>query len=317
MRILDTVGNTPLVQLRTLESPVPIYGKCEHLNPGGSIKDRLAVALVADGEKRGVLKPGATIVEATAGNTGMGLALVAAAKGYKLVCVMPAKMSGDKRQALKALGAEVMVTDDAPMDSPLYYRNVADRLAAERGWFLADQFRNPANVEAHYHTTGREIAQQLDGPIGAFVAGAGTGGTITGVGRFLKERQPSVKIVLADPVGSALAGWINDGIYGEDGKYSVEGIGNSHATDIMDRSVIDEAITISDDESYAMALRLQQKEGLLVGGSSGTTVATALKLAQSGRVKGPIVAILADSWDRYFSKSWMLTAVPQECTSLS
>ena len=295
MRILDTVGNTPLVQLRTLDTPVPIYGKCEHLNPGGSIKDRLAVALVVDGEKKGVLKPGATIVEATAGNTGMGLALVAAAKGYKLVCVMPAKMSSDKRQALKALGAEVMVTDDAPMDSPLYYRN----------------------VEAHYHTTGREIAQQLEGPLGAFVAGAGTGGTITGVGRFLKERQPSVKIVLADPVGSALAGWINDGIYGEDGKYSVEGIGNSHATDIMDRSVIDEAITISDEESYTMALQLQQKEGLLVGGSSGTTVATALKLAQSGRVKGPIVAILADSWDRYFSKSWMLTAMPQECTSLS
>lgn len=312
MTIIEAIGNTPLVELKNLDCPVPIFGKCEHLNPGGSIKDRLAVALIEDGERRGLLTPGATIVEATAGNTGMGLALVAAAKGYKLVCVMPAKMSIDKRLALRALGAEVMVTEDAPMSSPLHYRNLADRLAQERGWFLADQFRSIANVEIHYSTTAREIVEQTNGRLGAFVAGAGTGGTISGVGRYLKERVPGAKVVLADPVGSVLAGWINDGVYGPDGKYAVEGIGSSIPTDITIREVIDEALTISDEESFQMALHLQQKEGLLVGGSSGTNVAAAVKLGRSGRVRGPIVAILADSWDRYFSKSWMLTSQTEE-----
>ncbi|MCA9795723.1 MAG: cysteine synthase family protein [Candidatus Eremiobacteraeota bacterium] len=248
--------------------------------------------------------PGATIVEATAGNTGMGLALVAASRGYSLVCVMPAKMSVDKRQALAALGAEVMVVPNAPLDSPDNFRQTADRLARERGWFLADQFRNPANVEAHYRTTGPEIYRQLEGAVGAFVAGVGTGGTITGVGRYLKEQGNSL-VVLADPVGSALAEWVRSGEYGPDGSYQVEGIGSSRAPDILERGVIDEAISVSDEDSFATALRLQREAGLLVGGSSGTAVAAALRLARSGRVTGPVVALLADSWDRYFQQPWM------------
>ena len=289
MNVLDTIGETPLVKLQSWDTPVPIYGKCEHMNPGGSVKDRLALALVNDGEAAGKLKPGDTIVEATAGNTGMGLALVAAARGYRLVCVLPEKMSVDKRQALRSVGAKVMVTDNAPLDSPLNFRNVAERLAVENRWFH----------------TGPEIHRQLGEPVGAFVAGVGTGGTISGVGRYLKSVNPAVRIVLADPVGSALADWINCGEYGADGKYAVEGIGSSSAPQVMDRSVVDEAITISDEESFETALLLQRREGLLVGGSSGTAVAAALKLARSGAVKGPIVALLADSWDRYFSQPWM------------
>ena len=268
------------------------------------MKDRLALALIRDGERRGKLKPGDTIVEATAGNTGIGLAIVAAAANYKLVCVLPEKMSQDKRQALRAVGAEVIVTDNAPLDSPLNFRNVAEQLALKNGWFLADQFRNQANVEAHFQTTGPEIVNQIDRPIGAFVAGVGTGGTISGVGRYLKSVDRETR-VLADPHGSALADWINKGEYGPDGSYAVEGIGSSRAAEIMDRTVVDEAVSVTDDESFKTALQLQQREGLLVGGSSGTTVAAGVRLARSGTVKGPIVCLLADSWDRYFSQPWM------------
>ena len=299
--ILASIGNTPLVKLRRYD----LYGKCEHLNPGGSVKDRLALALVNDGEKRGLLKPGGTIVEATAGNTGMGLALVAAARGYKLVCVLPEKMSVDKRSALRAVGAEVIVTANAPLTSPDNFRNVAKRLSKENDWFLADQFCNTANVRIHYETTGPEILAALDGQIGAFIAGVGTGGTISGVGRYLKEKVPGCLVVLADPVGSSLADWINIGEYGADEKYAVEGIGSSKATEIMDRDVVDLAISVSDEESFEMALELQREEGLLVGGSSGTAVVAGLKLLEQQKVNGPVVALLADSWDRYFSQPWM------------
>lgn len=305
MNVLDYIGNTPLVKLQSFDTPVPIYAKCEHLNPGGSVKDRLALALIEDGEARGLLKPGGTVVEATAGNTGLGLALVAVLRGYKLVCVLPEKMSVDKRHALRAVGAEVRVTDNAPLDSPLNFRNVAIRLAEENGWFLADQFRNRANVMAHYQHTGPEIYRQIDGRVSAFVAGMGTGGTITGVGSFLKEQNPEIQVVMADPVGSGLADWINRGEYGPDGKYDVEGIGNSKATEILNREVVDLAYSISDNESFATALKLQKQEGLLVGGSAGTAVAAALRFARSGKANGPVVALLPDSWDRYFSKAWM------------
>ena len=208
--LLSLVGNTPLVPLARIGRglPVPLYGKCEHLNPGGSVKDRIAVSIVDDAEARGLIEPGATLVEATAGNTGMGLALVAAARGYRLSCVMPEKMSVDKRVTLELLGARVIITPNAPPDSPDNFQNVARRLAAENGWFLTDQFKNPANVRAHESGTGPEIFEQCGGRVGAFVAGAGTGGTITGVGRLLKARSPSGKaplIVLADPIGSRLA----------------------------------------------------------------------------------------------------------------
>ncbi len=305
--ILDQIGRTPLIALRRIGSdlPVPVLVKCEHMNPGGSVKDRIALAIVDDAERRGVLSPGATLIEATAGNTGMGLALVAAVRGYSLVCVMPAKMSDDKRIALTALGAQVIVTPNAPPDSPDNFQNVARRLAAERGWFLTDQFCNQANVRAHEDTTAPELLEQTGGRIGAFVAGAGTGGTITGVGRVLKRHIPDVRIVLADPVGSGLARWAVEGIIGPDGPYLVEGIGTSKPPDIIDASVIDAAESVSDEESFAMVHRLIREEGLFVGGSSGTAVVAALRVAARGDVDGPVVTLLPDSWDRYFSKPWL------------
>ncbi len=300
MSILAAVGNTPLVALERFG----ILAKCEHLNPGGSVKDRIAVAIVEAAEREGRLAPGATLVEATAGNTGVGLALVAAVKGYRLACVMPEKMSHDKRAALRSLGAEVIITANAPPDHPDNFQNVARRLAAERGWFLTDQFRNPANVDVHYATTGPEILRDCP-DLGAFVAGVGTGGTITGVGRFLKERCASVRIVLADPVGSPLADFVEHGAYGVDAAYQVEGIGTSRAPDIFDPSVVDLVERISDEESFATVRRLLREEGLLVGGSAGTVVAAALRVAS--RVTGPVVALVPDSWDRYFSKDWLYT----------
>jgi cysteine synthase len=303
--ILDAIGRTPLVPLERVARglPVPVLAKCEHLNPGGSVKDRLAVAIVDDAERRGVLGPGATLIEATAGNTGLGLALVAAVRGYRLVCVMPEKMSADKRAALRAAGAEVIVTRNAPPSDPDNFQNVARRLAAERGYFLTDQFENPANPRVHEETTGPEILAQAGGRVGAFVAGAGTGGTITGVGRFLKARLPGVRVVLADPVGSGLAAWVRTGVLGPDAAYQVEGIGSSRPPGVLDRAVIDEAEEVSDAESFAMAARLWREEGLFVGGSAGTAVAAALRVA--ARASGPVVVLLPDAWDRYRAKPWM------------
>jgi cystathionine beta-synthase len=304
--ILAHIGRTPLVPLQHIgrDLPVPVLVKCEHLNPGGSVKDRIALAIIEDAERRGTLKPGATLIEATAGNTGMGLALVAAVRGYHLVCVMPEKMSMDKRTALSSLGAEVVITPNASPDHADNFQNVARRLAADNGWFLTDQFCNPVNVRIHEETTGPEIWEQTEGEIGAFVAGVGTGGTITGVGRFLKSRLPSIRIVLADPVGSGLARWVEEGVLGDDAAYQVEGIGSSKPPEILDRTVIDQAERVSDEESFAMAHRLLREEGLLVGGSAGTAVVAALRVATRGGT-GPVVALLPDSWDRYWSKDWM------------
>jgi len=309
--VLHQIGGTPLVALRSVARglPTPVLVKCEHLNPGGSLKDRLALAIVRDAEERGALRPGVTpgmtIVEATAGNTGVGLALVAAARGYRLVCVMPQKMSGDKRAQLAALGAEVIITPNAPSSSPDNFRVTAERLAGERGWFLADQFRNPANIRVHEETTAVEILEQTGGRVGAFVAGAGTGGTITGVGRVLKRVAPETRVVLADPAGSGLAGWVRTGTPGPDSPYAVEGIGSGEPPANLHRDVIDEAETISDEESFAMARRLIREEGLLVGGSAGTNVAAALRIAARPGLPGPVVTILPDSWDRYFAQPWL------------
>ena len=310
--ILDHIGNTPLVALTKIGvgAPVPILVKCEHLNPGGSVKDRIALAILDDAERRKVVRPGDTLIEATAGNTGLGLAIVAALRGYRLVCVLPEKMSVDKRNALRAVGAEVIVTPNAPPSHPDNFQNVARRLASERGWFLTDQFCNPANVEVHERTTGPELWEQTNGAIAAFVAGVGTGGTITGVGRALKRRNPLVQVVLADPLGSGLGHWAQTGTIGPDAPYKIEGIGSSRAPDILDRSVIDHVETVSDAESFAMARRLIREEGLFVGGSAGTAVVAAERVARSGRVTGPVVALLPDSWDRYVSCDWMLTSAP-------
>jgi cystathionine beta-synthase len=304
--ILDRIGNTPMVRLNhvTAGLAVPVLGKCEFLNPGGSGKDRIALAILDDAERSGLLKPGMTLVEATAGNTGVGLALVAAVRGYRLTCVMPAKMSADKRAALAALGAEVIVVPNAPLSSPDNFQNVARKLSTERGWFLTDQFRHPANPRVHEATTGPEILAQCDGKVGAFVCGVGTGGTITGVGRYLRTHCPTARIVLADPVGSRLAHLVDSAHPDLDAAYQVEGIGGSAFPAASDPQVIDEAERVSDEESFAMTCRLMREEGLLVGGSSGTAVVTALRVAARG-VDGPVVVILADSWDRYLTRPWM------------
>jgi cysteine synthase len=305
--ILDEIGRTPLVPLRRTgrELAVPVLVKCEHLNPGGSVKDRIALAIVEDAENRGLLGSGMTLIEATAGNTGVGLALVAAARGYGLVCVMPEKMSVDKRVALASLGGEVVITPNAPPSSPDNFQNVARRLAQENGWFLTDQFRNPANVRVHEETTGAEILEQTNGHVGAFVAGAGTGGTITGVARRLKAALPNVRIILADPLGSSLADWVETGRLGADGIYAVEGIGGSEVPENLHRRVLDGAERVSDEESFAMAKRLIREEGLLVGGSAGTNVAAALRVAARGGLDGPVVTVLPDGWDRYRATPWM------------
>ena len=307
MGILEHIGHTPIVSLDHIGKglPVPVLVKCEHLNPGGSIKDRLALAIVEDAELRGVLRAGMTLIEATAGNTGVGLALVAATRGYGLVCVMPEKMSVDKRASLTALGAKVVITPNAPPSSADHFRKVAARLSDENGWFLTDQFSNPANVRVHEETTGREILEATQGQVGAFVAGAGTGGTISGVGRCLKAARPSVRVVLADPIGSSLADWVETGTLGPDGSYAVEGIGGSEAPTNLHRDVIDGAERVSDEESFAMVQRLVREEGLLVGGSAGTNVVAALRVAARGDVDGPVVTVLPDAWDRYRAKPWM------------
>jgi cysteine synthase len=304
---LDAVGRTPLVPLTRLGAGlrVPILAKCEHLSAGGSVKDRLALFIVDDAEARGVLAPGATMVEATAGNTGMGLALVAAARGYSLVCVLPEKMSVDKRAALKQLGARVIVTPNAPSTSPDNFRNVARRLAEENGWFPTDQFENPANARGHEQTTGPEIAAQVAGPIGAFVACAGTGGTISGVGRYLKSTQPAAKVVLADPHGSGYADWVEKGVPGPDGPYAIEGVGGAKAPGNLHREVVDWAERVGDDESFDMVKRLVREEGLLVGGSAGLAVVAALRVAAREDLPGPVVVVLPDSWDRYRAQPWM------------
>jgi cysteine synthase len=304
--ILKSIGNTPMVRLERISAGLstPIYGKCEFLNPGGSVKDRIALAIVDDAERRGLLTPGATLIEATAGNTGFGLALIAAQRGYKLVCVMPEKMSSHKRVALAALGAEVIVVPNAPPSSPDNFQNVARKLAGERSWYLTDQFANPANPQIHETTTGPEILAQCAGIVGAFVSGIGTGGTITGVGRFLRRHSPKTRVILADPVGSKLAHLVDPAHPDFDASYQVEGIGGSVMPALCDARLIDGCERVTDEESFAVTRRLWREEGLLVGGSSGTAVAAALRIAQRGR-DGPVVAVLADSWDRYLSCSWV------------
>lgn len=305
--LLDTIGGTPLVRLQRLGRGLPaqILVKCEHMNPGGSIKDRIARAIVEHAEARGLLTPGMTLVEATAGNTGVGLALVAAARGYDLVCVMPEKMAVEKRTMLASLGARVIVTPNAAPAHPDNFKNVARRLAAEHGWFLTDQFNNPANITAHETGTAREILAQTGGRVGAFVAGAGTGGTLTGVGRALRRACPEVQVILADPVGSLLADWAEARPPGPDLAYAVEGIGASEPPANLHRDVITGAERIPDAESFAVTRRLIREEGLLVGGSAGTNVAAALRIAARRDLHGPVVTVLPDSWDRYRGTAWM------------
>jgi cystathionine beta-synthase len=305
--ILDAIGDTPLVRLPHVGAGVKpqLVAKVEALNPGGSIKDRVAVALIEAAERDGRLKPGGTIVEPTSGNTGTGLAIAARLKGYRVIAVMPDKMSKEKIDLLRAYGAEVVVapTDVAP-DSPQSYYRVADRLTEEiPGAFQPNQYRNQANPEAHYRSTGPELWEQTAGRITHLVVGVGTGGTVTGTGRYLKERNPGIQIIGADPVGSIYS---NDDVH----PYLVEGVGEDFWPDTFDRSIVDRWVTVSDRDSFLMTRRLAREEGILTGGSGGLAVQAALEAAAT--IDDPdalMVVVLPDGGRSYLSKiysdAWM------------
>lgn len=297
--ILETIGRTPLVKLSraTAQVGADIYGKIEYFNPGGSVKDRIALAMVLKAEREGLINSETTIIEATAGNTGTGLALVAAIRGYKCIFVLPDKMSSDKVRLLEAYGARTVITPtNVGPDDPDNYNEVAKRLAREiPNSFLPSQFTNLSNPEAHYMTTGPEIWDDTEGEIEIFVAGVGTGGTVSGVGKYLKERKPSVRVVVADPVGSILSG-------GESGSWKVEGIGEDFFPATFDEKLVDEYVRVSDKESFHAARALAREEGLLVGGSSGTAMAAAIKYLGATHAKGQAVVMMPDTGRNYLSK---------------
>ncbi len=304
---LAAIGDTPLIKLNKIADGAQclVLAKVEYTNPGGSVKDRPAVAMLDAAEKAGLLKPGGTIVEPTSGNTGSGLAMAAAIRGYRCILVMPDKMAKEKVDLLRAYGAEVVVTPtNVPNDSPESYYGVANRLASEiAGAFQPNQFHNHHNPEAHYHSTGPEIWRQTGGRITHFVAGIGTGGTISGTARFLKEQNPKIHVIGADPEGSIYSGDTPK-------SYAVEGIGMSYLPETVDMKVIDEMVRVSDRDSFLMARRITREEGLLVGGSSGTAAVAAMKLAKTLPADAVLVVLFPDSGRGYMSKifndEWMI-----------
>ena len=305
--ILELIGNTPLVQVRSFETgPCELYLKLESQNPGGSIKDRIGLSMIEAAERSGDLGPGSTIVEATAGNTGLGLALVAAQKGYPLILVVPDKMSREKILHLVALGADVRITrSDVGKGHPQYYQDMARRIAAETpGAYFINQFGNPANPYAHETTTGPEILQQMDGRVDAVVCGVGSSGTVTGLSRFFARESPATRFVLADPVGSVLADYIKTGTLGTAGSWTVEGIGEDFIPSIADLSRITHAYSIPDAESMAAARALLRQEGILGGSSSGTLLAAALRYCREQTEPHRVVSLVADSGAKYLSKAF-------------
>jgi len=299
--VLESIGRTPLIRLnRTVANLAPeIYAKVETFNPGGSAKDRVAVSMIDDAERRGLLKPGGTIIEATAGNTGLGLAMVAAVRGYRCIFVLPDKMSEDKVRLLRAYGAEVVITPtNVPPDSAESYNGVANRLAREiEGAWRAGQFTNLSNPQTHYEQTGPEIWEQTEGRVTVFVAAAGTGGTLSGVGRYLKEQNPRIRVIGADIEGSILSG-------GKPGSWKVEGIGEDFVPNTLNAQVINEWIRVSDSESFSMARRVARQEGILLGGSSGTCLTAALRYAATCSPDDVIVALCPDTGRNYLSKMY-------------
>jgi cystathionine beta-synthase len=311
--ILEAVGTTPIVKLNSVARHVAadIYVKCEYLNPAGSMKDRVAMNIVSDAERRGLLRAGGTIIEATSGNTGMGLAMVAAIRGYQCIFVMPDKMSQEKIASLKAFGAKVVICPTAvePEDPRSYY-SVSRRLVEETaGAFYANQYHNPANPEAHYMSTAPEIWDQTGGEIDVFCAGMGTGGTISGCGRYFKEKKPSFKIVGVDPIGSLYYEYVKTGRLTKPFSYYVEGIGEDFLPSTMNLKIIDEIIRVDDKECFMMTRRLTREEGLFAGGSSGAAVAGAIKYAEKSGKKENILILLPDGASKYLSKifndDWM------------
>lgn len=298
--ILEDIGETPLVRLNSLgkEYPVEILAKCEFLNPGGSVKDRIGVEMIEEAERSGRIKRGDTLIEPTSGNTGIGLALAAAIKGYRLIITLPEKMSAEKQLVLEALGAEIVRTPTAAgHDSPESNFGVARRLQKEiPNSHILDQFANPSNPGVHYDKTAEEIIRQCDGRLDYFISGAGTGGVITGVGKKLKEKIPGVQVIGVDPYGSVIGG-------GEAGQpYLVEGIGYDFIPDVLDMSIVDRWIKTDDNESFRWALRIIKEEGMLVGGSSGTVMIGAMEIAKECKGGERIVVIFADSIRNYMSK---------------
>jgi len=304
--VLGLIGNTPLIKLNRLarDTKAQVFAKMESLNPGYSVKDRIGVAMIEAAEREGILKPGGTVVEATSGNTGIGLALAAAVKGYKCIFVMTDKASVEKSRYLKALGADVVITPvSAKPGTPNHYVSTAKRIAAETpNSFYPDQYSHPANPEAHYRTTGPEIWRQTDGKITHFVAGIGTGGTISGTGRFLKEKNPNIKIIGADPYGSIFKTFKETGNLVEATPYLVEGIGQEIVPPNAQIKYVDEVINITDSESFEMSRQLGRVEGIFCGGSTGTNLAAALRIASTLDENAIVVFIVCDTGEHYLSK---------------